>query len=230
MPVDEVLSDVIYKHEPEPMCNSFKTFTTISAPNIDLTSNLVNGMRLDDFVTIDSDQTFNVNKLHGNIFFNILNLGGLFNNINVTELDENTIKLNGEQFTETELIFDVPPGSFAIDANVLQIETTINNLPVNDFIAIDENFELDDDITLNEFVANECVVGGSVNDAGGNGTINGYNVNALEKSCLSRGHEQQMLESFHVRTAILRGTFDANHVNNYDFQEALNILKVQPIH
>lgn len=221
--VDEVLSDVVYKHEAEPKCTSFKTFSTISAPNIDLTSNLVNGMRVDDFVTIDSDQTFNVNKLHGNVFFNKLNLGGLFNDINVTELDENTIKLSGEQFTETELIFDGPPGAFAIDANVLNIQTTINNLPVNDFIRIDEDFELNEDITLNVFVANECVVGGAVNGAG---KINGYNVSALEKSCLSRRHEQQILESFHVRTAILRGTFDANHVNNYDFQEALNILKV----
>lgn len=223
--VDNVLSDVIYKHEPEPKCSSFKTFSSMSATNIELTSNLVNGIQLDDFVTTDSDQTFNVDKMHGNVFFSRLNLGGLFNYINATELDENTIKLFGEQYTEAELIFEGPYDGFAVDANALDILTTINKLSVDDFIGVDENFKLNDDITLNTFVANECIVGGKVNGGLDDGKINGWNVQALEKSYLSKNREQQIFESFHVRTAMLRGTFDANHVNNYDFQEALNILK-----
>lgn len=224
MHVDNVLADVVYKHESETKCTAFKTFSTLSAPNIELTSNLVNGMVLSDFVTIDSDQTFNVNKLNGNVFFSRLNLGGMFNYINVTELDENTIKLSGEQFTEAELIFDVPSEEFAINANALEILMTINNLPVNDFIGIDEDIELHEDITVNTFVADECVVGGLVNSDVGNGRINGYDVQALQKSYLSKSHEQSFLEPFHVRTAILRGDFDANYVNNYDFQAALNHL------
>lgn len=223
--VDDMLSDVIYKHESETKCASFKTFNSISAPNIELTSKLVNGMLLDDFVTTDSDQTFHVNKLRGNIFFSNLKLGGLFNFINVTELDENTIKLSGEQFTEAELIFEGENGGIAIDANALDILATINDLPVDKFIGIDENFELNEDVTLNEFVANECVVGGMVNGGAGNAKINGWDVNALQKSYLSKSREQQMLEPFHVRTVILRGTFDANYVNNFDFQDALNILQ-----
>lgn len=224
-PVDEVLSDVVYKHEPETKCTSFKTFSSISAPNIALTSKLVNGMSLDDFVTVDSDQSFNVNKIHGNVFFNTLHLSGLFNYINATELDENSIKLFGDQYTEAELIFEGPAGGFIIDTNALDILSTINNLPVGDFIGIDENFELNEDITLNGLVANECVVGGTVNGGAGNGQINGWDVGALEKTYLSKSREQQIVEPFHVRTAILRGSFDANHVNNFDFQQALNILK-----
>lgn len=222
--VDDVLSDVVYKHEPEPKCTAFKTYSSISAPNIRLTSDLVNGIYLEDFVTTDSDQTFNVNKLHGNVFFNTLHLGGLFNYINATELDENAIKLSGDQYTEAELIFERASGGFTIDAKALEIRETINNLPVNDFIGVDEDFELFEDISVNTFVANECVVGGTVKGGAGS-KINGWDVKALEQSYLSRSRDQQILESFHVRTAILRGTFDANNVNGYDFQAALNYLK-----
>lgn len=225
--LDDVLSDVVYKHEPEPKCTSYKTFTSIAAPNIDLTSDLVNGMLLEDFVTFDTDQTFSVNKLHGNVLFSRLSLGGLFNYINATELDENSIKLSGDQFTEAELIYEGPDEGFAIAASTLDIQKTINNVPVADFIDVDEDFELTEDITLNAFVANECVVGGIVRDGTGDGKVNGWDVKALEKSYLSKSHEQQLFDTFHVRTAILRGTFDANFVNNYNFQEAQNILKTR---
>lgn len=223
--VDDVLSDVVYKHEPETTCTSFKTFQSISAPNIELTSNLVDGIQLKDFVTSDTDQTFNVSELHGIFHFVRLSVDGLFNNINVTELDENSVKLLGEQYTGIELVFDESLGSFAIDANALQITTAINEVPVAEFIGLEENVEFFEDITLNSIDVNECFIGQEISSGDDYGQINGHNVRSLEKTYMSRSREQQMPESFHVQTAIIRGAFDANFLNNYDFRDALTILK-----
>lgn len=97
--LDALLSDVVFKHEPNRKCKSFKTFQSISAPNIVLSSNLVNGISLDSFVTRDTDQSFNVDNIHGDIFFSHLNLDGLINGINVTDLDLNAVKFNLSTFS-----------------------------------------------------------------------------------------------------------------------------------
>lgn len=128
--LDDVLSDVVYKHEPAPQINSFKRFASVQAPNIELTSGLVNGIPFSAFVTKDTEQTFNVNKLHANVRFERLNVGGLIDFINITEVDTNSIKLFGDQFTNAELIFE-DGDHLNIDAEQLEILDTINNISVS---------------------------------------------------------------------------------------------------
>lgn len=133
--LDDVLSDVVYKHEPSPKINSLKRFASVQAPNIELTSNVINGISFSSFVTKDTEQTFHVNKLNANVQFNRLNLGGLFNFVNITDLDINAIKLFGEQYTNAELIFK--DGDYLnIDAGQLKVLDTINNISVSYFSRI----------------------------------------------------------------------------------------------
>lgn len=128
--LDDVLSDIVYKHEPSPQINSFKTFASLQAPNIELTSNVVNGIPFSSFVTKDTEQTFHVNKLNANVQFDRVNLGGLINFINITELDMNSIKLFGEQYTNAELIFK--DGDYLnIDAEQIEVLDKINNISVS---------------------------------------------------------------------------------------------------
>lgn len=128
--LDDILSDIVYKHEPSPQINSLKRFASIQAPNIQLTSNVVNGIPFSSFVTKDTEQTFHVNKLNADVRFDRLNLDGLFNFINITELDSNAIKLFGDQYTNAELIFE--DGDYLnIDAAQLQVLETINNINVS---------------------------------------------------------------------------------------------------
>lgn len=129
--LDDVLSDIVYKHEPAPQINSFKRFASVQAPNIELTSGLVNGIPFSAFVTKDTVQTFNVNKLDANVQFERLNVGGLIDFINITEVDMNSIKLFGEQFTNAELIFE-DGDHLNIDAGQLEVLDTINNISVSD--------------------------------------------------------------------------------------------------
>lgn len=128
--LDDMLGDVVYKHEPDPQINSFKRFESIQAPNIHLTSNIINGIPFSSFVTTNTEQTFDVSKLRGNFYFQKLKLDGLFNFINVTELDLNSLKLLGEQFTDAEFVF--ADGDYLnIDANKLQVLETINGIGVS---------------------------------------------------------------------------------------------------
>lgn len=128
--LDNVLGDVVYKHEPTPQVNSFKRFESIQAPNIQLTTDLINGIPFSSFVTSDTEQTFDVSKLHGNFYFQKLKLDGLFNFINVTELDLSSLKLLGEQFTDAE--FEFADGDYInIDAIQLEVLQTMNGIDVS---------------------------------------------------------------------------------------------------
>lgn len=132
--VDEVLSDVVYKHEPSPKINSMKRFTSIQAPDIQITSNLVNDIPFSSFVTKDTEQTFNVKTLPANVFFEHLNVDGLFQWVNVTDLDYRAIKLFGDQYTNAELEFE--DGDFLnIDADQLVILDQVNGINVCDNFA-----------------------------------------------------------------------------------------------
>lgn len=127
--LDDVLSDVVYKHEPNPKINSFKRFQSVQAPNIELKSKVVNGIPFSAFVTTDTEQSFNVNKLQANVTFKHLQLDGLFNFINATELDLNSIKLFGDQYVDAELIFE-NDDHLHIDANQIDVLETINDINV----------------------------------------------------------------------------------------------------
>lgn len=128
--LDDLLSDVVYKHEPSPKINSFKKFQSVKAPNIKLTSKFINDQPLSSFMTRDTEQTFHVNKLVANVFFQHLHLDGLFDFMNVTDLDMNSIKLFGDQYTDAELIFQ--DGDYLhIDAKRLDVLDTINNVDVS---------------------------------------------------------------------------------------------------
>lgn len=222
--LDDILSDVVYKHEPVSVVKAFKTFKSLSAPSIRLTSSLVNSIPFDDFVTSDTHQSFHVNKIHGSVIFDKLRLDGLFDYINVTELDANSIKLFGEQYTDAELVFERDGQPIMISATELRILEVINDESVANFIGLDENIEVNEDVRLSSIIANECVLAGEVTGGGEGARVNGWPVREVEEAHLSRKNQQQIVEPFHVRSAILRGKFDANHFNGYDFQEALDTL------
>lgn len=224
--LDSLLSDVMYKHEPSPKCNSFKKFRSISAPDIKLPSKLVNGIELESFVTKDSEQTFHASKIHGDVFFNRLKLNGLFDSINVTDLDTNSIKLLGEQFTDAEFIFEdgVP---LSINATQVQITETINNIPVSDFINIDADFELFENVMFDTLIANECSVSGDIQSRSSAAFVNGWPLDIFEKSHLSRKSNQRVQTPTFIQKAIIRGPFQAGQINGFDRSEIINRLNAQ---
>lgn len=128
--LDDALADVVYKHEKDPEIKSIKRFDTVEAPNIQLTADLINDIPFSSFVTNDTEQTFDINELHGNFYFQKLQLDGLFNFINVTEVDLNSLKLLGEQYTDAQFVFS--DGDYVnIDANQVEVLETMNGVDVS---------------------------------------------------------------------------------------------------
>lgn len=101
--IDDILSDVVYKSNPKATIASFKTFDTIESV-VELTSNLINNIPVENYMTAHTTQNVNFDRFIGNVMIRELYTNGLFDFINVTELDQNSIKLTGEQFTEAEQI------------------------------------------------------------------------------------------------------------------------------
>lgn len=128
--LDDALADVVYKHEKDPQINSIKKFDTVQAPNIQLTANLINDIPFSSFVTNDTKQSFDVSELHGNFYFQKLQLEGLFNFINITDVDLNSLKLLGEQYTDAQFVF--LDGDYVnIDGNQVEVLETMNGIDVS---------------------------------------------------------------------------------------------------
>lgn len=222
--LDDVLGDVLYKHESKPKCTSFKTFESIEAPNIIIKSTLLNDIPFDSFVTKNTKQTFSASRLIGDVFIDSLQIGGLVDFINVTELDMNAIKLVGEQFTNAELILEGNE-TVQLNASRIVVHETINGIDVNDFIDINENFELYGDATLDTLRVNRCTVNGDILGDGRSALINGFNMPILQDTHLSRNSAQEIAEPLSIRTAVVRSTFRAQNINGFDYPRAVNILQ-----
>lgn len=97
-------------------------------------------------------------------------------------------------------------------------------MQVNDFVSIDEDFELNGDLTLNELHASHLTVGGEIT-GNENSLLNGYHLATLVETHLSRNFDQNISEPVRFATVTIRNGFDANTINGYDFQHAVNIIK-----
>lgn len=201
-----------------------KTFNSISG-NIFLNSQLINDIPLLDYMTKDTDQTIDISHIYGNVYFNKLQLNGLFNYVNITELDDRAIKLSGEQYTEVELVFEKGV-ILDLDVNELEIRKTLNNIDVNQFISIDEDFELHQDVTLNALVVENCTIYGKIESSiEGDGSVNGWNLRELKNLYLSKNYEQKINVPYFVNTAIVKAGFHAEFVNGFHFPSIIETLK-----
>lgn len=222
--LDDVLGDVVYKHESKPKCASLKTFESFEAPNVLIKSKLLNDIPFDAFVTKNTKQTFSVSRLHGDVFIDNLKIDGLVDFINVTDLDMNAIKLVGEQFTNAELIFGGNE-TIQLKASQIVVRETINGIDVNDFIDINGNFELFGDVLLDTLQVNKCTVNGDILGDGRAVLVNGFNMSSLQDAHLSRSSSQEIAEPVSIRTAVVRNTLQANNINNFDYARAVDILQ-----
>lgn len=148
--LDKVFGDIVYDTDKNVTLMGLKRFETIEFANdLTITSGLINDRHLDEFVTSDTEQILNISYIKGDLEFMDLKLGGLFSGINVTELDRDTIKTNGDQYTEAELEF-VTDNDYDIIANKILIEDSINGQSVDDLIAERKNIVIHDHIELDD--------------------------------------------------------------------------------
>lgn len=166
-------------------------------------------------MTTDTTQDINFDRFVGNVLFQDLYTNGLFDFINVTELDRNTIKLTGEQFTEAEIIFE-SNDEINIDADTVEIQGSFNGLSVSDFIRIDESLEIKGNVVINSALIGDLAIIGQVN---GNGVINGISLSEFDMIRFSRTRPQDITSMYYIENAIVNGDIDATYVNDLNIED-----------
>lgn len=100
----------------------------------------------------------------------------------------------------------------------------IKKLQVNDYINIDEDFDLPKNVHLDVLKANNVIIGGEIKGER-SFLVNGFNLQDLAETHLSKNNSQNITRPVNIPRAVLRGGFNTNYFNNYDFKEAVQILK-----
>ncbi|XP_045478654.1 uncharacterized protein LOC123683798 [Harmonia axyridis] len=125
-----ILEDIVYKDEERTIINSIKEFSqglTIKK-NLGITSNSINKVTLDQIVTKDGAQLLNIQQLDGNVSIISTEIQQLIDGVNVTKLDQDSVKTVGEQFISSFLIFEKD-----LEAASLEVKEKLNEVSVENF-------------------------------------------------------------------------------------------------
>lgn len=133
------LQEFLYKTEQPMYINVFKEFKHMQSNDVD--TDLMNRRELDSYVTLNTDQTLLLNTLTGGGFvFDYLDLKGLFDFVNVTDMYESSIRTSGDQVTEAHIVLQTTedghsfhPHLSATAKNIL-IQDALNTQPAEAYI------------------------------------------------------------------------------------------------
>lgn len=210
--LDAVLSDVVYSNDTRSQISSFKTFDSLEMDQLQLSTGVINGFSVEDFVTLSTEQELSLNRLSGNVIFQDLEIGGLFEFVNVTELDTNAIRLQGDQYTDAELIFENPEGfGNDLEATNLNVKFNLNGIQLDQLVSLSDPLEV---------VANVELEGAIVvnleheeGDMVGLGVLNDYVLGDLNRTRVSLRGRQEITAPYFIRKATIMGDLQAMQVN-----------------
>lgn len=210
--LDAILSDVVYTNETRSHINSIKTFDTLEVDQLQLSAGVINGVSVDDFITLSTEQELSLNRLSGNVIFKELQLDGLFEFINVTELERNAIRLQGDQFTEAELIFENPEGfGNDLEANNLNVKYTFNGVPLDKLVSLNDPLEIVANVELEGAIM--VNLNHEEGDMIGLGVLNDYALGDLNRTRVSLSRRQEITAPYFIRKVTIRGDLSAMQVN-----------------
>lgn len=133
------LAKYLYITEQPMQVHGFKEFKTAQVN--DLQTDLINGRSMDTFVTLNTEQTLQLSQLMGNNFrFDSMQLHGLFDFVNLTELYEKSIRTTGDQVTGAYIVLspsdDTNPFSppVSILAKNIVIRNTLNTFSADAYV------------------------------------------------------------------------------------------------
>lgn len=218
-----ILADVLYNSDSNLVIPSLKKFNSLKG-KITATSALLNGKPLNRYVTTDTYQEIHLPVMCGNIRFDKLHVDGLFDFLNVTELDQNAVRLSGEQYTELDLIFEGFGGlPVKIYTNELKVQRTVNDIDVNGFMSVDESIELPGNLLVTDLNANEVFVHlGEVIDR--STRLVGWDLNRIERFAIMNGKQQTLSAAYHINTAVIKRNDGIRLLNGFNVSTVLDRL------
>lgn len=211
--LENILSDVVYEtnDETEVIITAPKTFIDLEVKgDVAIANNFISDRSLDNILMTDRDQIVNFNTLHGDVFFSNLKLSGLFDGINATELEHNSVRTFGDQFIETLLIIS---DGHRVSAGSTDVKNSLNLVSTSDLLFIDQPMSLTSAV-FNELQVENLKLQGNID---GPGTFPTLNVTDLAKNFLSKSRKQKIFVPVRVKSLATNGTFSAKSINAIDF-------------
>ncbi|XP_063709207.1 uncharacterized protein LOC134837752 [Culicoides brevitarsis] len=221
--IDEALGNVIYTDNGTVVVNSYKHFKKCDfEEGINIRSGLVNEIDTKNIVTKSTEQYLSLNHLTGDVLFQNLDLDGLFDFVNATELDMNTVKLHGDQYSEVSMSVRNP-----VHAKSLKIEKNLNGYALNDYHRVTEELHLAGKVSFNELLIDQANVAGGIHT---NGLLNGVNLKIFDETRLSLTRPQHITAPAHLKYVTIHGNLRnelINQVSTTSFSN--NVLKAQSV-
>ncbi|XP_053696761.1 uncharacterized protein LOC128744042 [Sabethes cyaneus] len=225
--LDDLLADVVYDTDGTVEITGQKHFKSVEFhESVTIKSGMVNDIKLEDFVTRSTEQTFNVSDIKGNISIGRLTLDGLFDGLNVTEIDMNSIKLYGDQYTEATLIFKNPAGGARpdIEANELRIEKMLNSKNRSEYLQThqEEELVLTGNITVKNLTVDKLHLISSSLDGPGK-MINDIHLPTFDRQRLSLTRPQEIDTPVFIEKLIVEQTANVTFVNGKNISQLSTI-------
>ncbi|KAL3267035.1 hypothetical protein HHI36_011177 [Cryptolaemus montrouzieri] len=186
----EVLEDIVYKDEEKPIIYSMKEFPeglTVKK-NLNITSNSINMIPLEQIVTTNTNQVLYIAQLNGNVSIETMDANQFIDGINITKLEQECVKTSGEQFISSVLIFEEN-----LETNRLEIANKLNDIPVEKFLSITGNRTLNHNTTFDEVETGYIRITDNFV-----GKIRGIDLNHFFNNRLSYNTPQNITEPFEV--------------------------------
>ncbi|CAG9800989.1 unnamed protein product [Chironomus riparius] len=213
--IKAVLADIVYEKgsDEEIVITGPKAFKSLQIRKEALVlSNYIDNVEIDSIMTTTGNQQVTLNQLYGNIYFSNLKMSGLFDGINATELEMNSIRTFGDQFVQTPLAVSNHLSSSSID-----VKESANDVLVSDFYFIDDQIHFNSNMKIGmlDLSVNNIKV---INDIVGTGLLTSLDLKDFEKNHLSRSLEQNIIYPVKVNKLIVGDMFNAKIINGMLFE------------
>lgn len=173
---------------------------------------MINNVDLESLVTKHEDQhLFSVSVLKGDVTIKRLFVHGNFGGYNVTELDESFVKLTGEQFIASTLLFQDE-----LKVENLEITNKLNDHKAEDYLYSNSDNEIDWDVDLEDVIAEEIIVEGNFT-----GDIVENNFTSVRDRILCYSKDQIIEVPFDVRFSEV-DELHADYINGVKFTDFLD--------
>lgn len=189
----------------------------IEVEDLNIESAMINNIKLKDLFTKDHEENIlNMSLLKGNVFIKNLFVHGKFNDYNISELDDSLVKLTGEQFIESTLVFQEE-----LQVENLEISDKLNDHKAEDYLYATADNQIDWDVHLGNIFAENILIEGNFT-----GDIHENNFTMIRDRILRYKENQTIQSSFEIRLSEVE-KMEADQINGIDFEDTLDMKKVQ---
>lgn len=175
--------------------------------DLNIEYNAINNISLSSLVQKNTEDFLQIDTLNGNATFTNLYLTGFYNNINVTKLENDTVKTFGEQYISADLQFD------NLTINKLHINNTFNAIPIENYLFIDGDRVFERDFEFETVSAQNVRVGGDIKSS-----LKNFDIEAFEKRKLSFAKDQLVLANYTI-TEVVAKKLNAPEINGIPFED-----------